>query len=99
MGPGPHAYLGVLGGGGRGGYVRHAYGQIRLCAGAHPQVALTLVRVLRMMRDVTAEQTGRAEAVAGLDRQLAAVLAGAERAGLPGTEREPVSKAAGRRQE
>ena len=80
-------------------YVAHAYGQIRLYAGAHPQVALTLVRVLRMLRDVTAEETGRTGALAELDRQLAAVLADAERAGLPATELEPLTKAAGRRQE
>lgn len=80
-------------------YVRHAYGQIRLYAGAHPQVAVTLVRVLRMLRDMTAEQTDRAGAVAELDRQIAAVLADAERAGLPDTELEPLRNAAGRRQE
>jgi len=81
-------------------YVRHAYGQIRLYAGAHPQVALTLVRVLRMLRDVTAEHAGDdAPAVAELDRQLAAVLDDARRAGLPDTELEPLMAAAGRRQE
>ena len=81
-------------------YVRHAYGQIRLYAGAHPQVALTLVRVLRMLRDVTAEHTGPdAPAVGELDRQLAAVIDDARRAGLPDTELEPLTAAAGRRQE
>jgi uncharacterized membrane protein len=79
-------------------YVRHAYGQIRLYAGAHPQVALTLVRVLRMLRDVTAEEAGRAAAVDELDRQLAAVLAEARRAGLADTEAEPLTAAAERRQ-
>ncbi len=74
-------------------------GRSGLYAGVHPQVALTLVRVLRMLRDVTAEQTGRAEAVAELDRQLTAVLADAKRAGLPDTELEPLTEAAGRRQE
>jgi len=80
-------------------YVRHAYGQIRLYAGAHPQVALTLVRVLRMLRDVAAEDGGRAAAVEELDRQLRSVLADAERAGLPATEIEPLAKAAEHRQE
>jgi uncharacterized membrane protein len=80
-------------------YVRHAYGQIRLYAGAHPQVALTLVRVLRMLRDVTEEAAGRASAVAELDRQLAAVLDDTKRAGLPDTELEPLTDAAARRQE
>jgi uncharacterized membrane protein len=80
-------------------YVRHAYGQIRLYAGAHPQVALTLVRVLRMLRDVAAEHAGRAAAVRELDRQLAAVIGDAKRAGLPDSELEPLTEAAGRRQE
>ncbi len=80
-------------------YVRHAYGQIRLYAGSHPQVALTLVRALRMLRDVAADDTGRASAVAELDRQLAAVLDDAKRAGLPDAELEPLMAAAGRRQE
>jgi uncharacterized membrane protein len=80
-------------------YVRHAYGQIRLYSGAHPQVALTLVRVLRMLRDIAAEDEGRASAVAELDRQLAAVLDAAKRAALPDAEIEPLAAAAGRRQE
>jgi uncharacterized membrane protein len=80
-------------------YVRHAYGQIRLYAGAHPQVAMTLVRVLRMLRDVTGEDGGRAAAVEELDRQLRGVLADAERAGLPATEIDPLAKAAEHRQE
>jgi uncharacterized membrane protein len=81
-------------------YVRHAYGQIRIYAGAHPQVALTLVRVLRMLRDVaSAHDADRAAAVKELDRQLAAVLEDAKRAGLPDTELEPLAAALGRRQE
>jgi uncharacterized membrane protein len=81
-------------------YVRHAYGQIRLYAGAHPQVALTLIRVLRMLRDVaSAPDADRAAAVAELDRQLAAVLDDAKRAGLPDSELTPLTAAAGQRQE
>ncbi|MEU4243615.1 DUF2254 domain-containing protein [Actinoplanes sp. NPDC026619] len=80
-------------------YVRHAYGQIRLYAGAHPQVALTLVRTLRMLRDVTAELADREAAVAELDRQLAATIDDARRAGLPDAELAPLTGAAGRRQE
>jgi hypothetical protein len=79
--------------------VRHAYGQIRLYAGAHPQVALTLVRVLRMLRDVAAEDADRSAAVDELDRQLAATINDARRAGLPEAELEPLKAAAGRRQE
>jgi uncharacterized membrane protein len=81
-------------------YVRHAYGQIRLYAGAHPQVALTLVRVLRMLRDVSTEHgTDRAATTEELDRQLAAVLDDARRAGLSDAELEPLSAAAGTQQE
>jgi uncharacterized membrane protein len=81
-------------------YVRHAYGQIRLYAGSHPQVALTLVRVLRMLRDVAAgHRTDRTAAVAEIDRQLAAVLDDVKRSGLPDSELEPLIDAAGRRQE
>jgi uncharacterized membrane protein len=81
-------------------YVRHAYGQIRLYAGAHPQVAMTLIRVLRMLRDVASELAAdRAAAIAEIDRQLAAVLADAERAGLPDSELAPLSAVAGQQQE
>jgi uncharacterized membrane protein len=80
-------------------YVRHAYGQIRLYAGAHPQVALTLVRVLRMLRDVAVEAPDRSAAVDELDRQLAATIDDAKRAGLAETELEPLTAAAARRQE
>jgi uncharacterized membrane protein len=81
-------------------YVRHGYGQIRLYAGAHPQVALTLVRVLRMLRDVVAEhEVDRAETVRELDSQLGAVLADAARAGLPDSELAPLRAAAGQAQE
>jgi uncharacterized membrane protein len=81
-------------------YVTHAYGQIRLYAGSHPQVALTLVRVLRMLRDVAAEHgPERQPAVAELDRQLAAVIDDAERAGIADTELETLTAAAARQQE
>lgn len=80
-------------------YVRHAYGQIRLYAGVHPQVALTLVRVLRMLRDVAGEHGDRTAAAGELDRQLAAVIDDAGRAGLPASELESLTAAAGRRQE
>jgi uncharacterized membrane protein len=81
-------------------YVRHGYGQIRLYAGAHPQVALTLVRVLRMLHDVADDEgLHRGAAVTEIDRQLAAVLDDAKRAGLPDSELEPLAAAADRRQE
>jgi uncharacterized membrane protein len=80
-------------------YVRHAYGQVRLYAGPHPQVALTLVRVLRMLRDVAAGSGGREAAVTELDRQLEAVLADVRRSGLPDSEIEPLTAAAALRQE
>jgi uncharacterized membrane protein len=81
-------------------YVRHAYGQIRLYAGSHPQVALTLIRVLRMLRDVVADHDGdRTATIAELDRQLEAVIGDAKRAGLADTELTPLRDAARQRQE
>jgi uncharacterized membrane protein len=81
-------------------YVRHAYGQIRLFAGSHPQVALTLVRVLRMLRDVVADHRGdRTATIAELDRQLEAVIDDARRAGLADAELTSLRDAAQHRQE
>jgi uncharacterized membrane protein len=80
-------------------YVRHAYGQIRLYAGSHPQVALTLVRVLRMLRDALAGRIDRAAAVEEIDRQRDAVVDDARRAGLPDSELAPLREAARRPQE
>jgi uncharacterized membrane protein len=81
-------------------YVKHAYGQIRIYSGAHPQVALTLIRVLRMLRDVATELgPGRHPAVAELDAQLAAVVGDAERAGLADAELTTLTAAAAQRQE
>jgi uncharacterized membrane protein len=80
-------------------YVRHAYGQIRLYAGSHPQVVLTLIRVLRMLRDVITDRDGRTAAVAEIDHQLDAVIDDARRAGLSESEIAPVEEAAHRRQE
>ena len=81
-------------------YVRHAYGQLRLYAGGHPQVVMALVRVLRMLHDVVAqraqEQPGT---LAELERQLDAVLGDAERAGLTEAELAPVRAAASLGQE
>jgi uncharacterized membrane protein len=81
-------------------YVRHAYGQIRLYAGSHPQVALTLIRVLRMLRDVAADHhDDRTTTIAELDRQLEAVIDNAQRAGLADAELAPLRAAAQHRQE
>jgi uncharacterized membrane protein len=80
-------------------YVRHAYGQIRLYAGSHPQVALTLVRVLRMLRDTLADRDDRAATLTEIDRQLEAVIDDARRAGLPDSELAPLQQAARQRQE
>jgi uncharacterized membrane protein len=81
-------------------YVRHAYGQIRLYAGSHPQVALTLIRVLRMLRDVAADHhMDRTVTIVELDRQLEAVIDNVERAGLADAELAPLRVAAQQRQE
>jgi uncharacterized membrane protein len=81
-------------------YVRHAYGQIRLYAGSHPQVALTLIRVLRMLRDVAADHhDDRTATIAELDRQLEEVIDDARRAGLADAELAKLRDAAQHRQE
>jgi uncharacterized membrane protein len=80
-------------------YVRHAYGQIRLYAGSHPQVALTLIRVLRMLRDALGGRDDREAVLAEIDRQVEAVIDDARRAGLPDSELAPLREAARQRQE
>jgi uncharacterized membrane protein len=78
------------------GYVRHGYRQIRLYAVPHPQVALAVVRSLRMLRAVAAE---RGAALAGtvreLDEEIAATVAGAIEAGADGPVRRALETAAG----
>jgi uncharacterized membrane protein len=75
-------------------YVRHAYGQIRLYSGSHPQVALTLVRVLRMLRDTLDDRADRTATLEEIDRQRDAVIDDAVRAGLPDSELAPLREAA-----
>jgi len=78
-------------------YVRHAYGQIRLYAGGHPQVALALVRSLRMLRNAVAERDAdRTTTIDELDRQIEAVLDDAKRAGLADAELAPLHATASR---
>jgi hypothetical protein len=63
-------------------------------------VALTLIRVLRMLRDVAGEHPGdRTATIAELDRQLEAVIDDARRAGLADAELAPLRDAARHRQE
>jgi len=63
-------------------------------------VALTLIRVLRMLRDVVTDHDGdRTATIAELDRQLEAVIDDAKRAGLADTELTPLRDAARQRQE
>jgi hypothetical protein len=62
-------------------YVRHAFGQLRVYATHHPQVAIAIVRSLRMLREAEI-QSNRKDALREIDRQLALTLKGCERAGL-----------------
>jgi len=80
-------------------YVRHAYGQIRLYSGSHPQVALTLVRVLRMLRDALDDRADRVATLEEIDRQRDAVIDDARRSGLPDSELTPLREAARQAQE
>lgn len=59
-------------------YVTHAFAQLRVYAAPHPQVALALVRALRMLRSASRHP----DASRALDRQLELVLAGCEQASM-----------------
>jgi uncharacterized membrane protein len=70
------------------GYVRHAYGQVRLYAAGHPHVVLALIRSMRMLRAVAVE-AGRDGTVTALDTEIDATLTGAEAAGLTESDLRP----------
>ncbi len=74
-------------------YVRHAFEQLRIYAAPHPQVAIALVRTLRMLWEAV-EDADRPEARRELERQLALTLQGCERAGLLPDDLEMVREAA-----
>jgi uncharacterized membrane protein len=59
-------------------YVTHAFGQLRVYAAPHPQVATALVRSLRMLQDASTQPL----ATEALARQLALTLEQCERANL-----------------
>jgi uncharacterized membrane protein len=79
-------------------YVRHAFGQLRVYAAPHPQVAVALVRSLRMLREAVV-QAERPHLVPELDRQLSLTLEGCARAGLLEEDVELVRRAATRVQD
>ncbi|MCY1021278.1 DUF2254 domain-containing protein [Pyxidicoccus sp. MSG2] len=78
-------------------YVRHAFDQFRLYAAPHPQVAVALVRTLRMLWEAV-EGLDRPEARTELERQLALTLQGCEHASLLPADLETVREAAARAQ-
>jgi uncharacterized membrane protein len=59
-------------------YVTHAFSQLRHYGASHPQVALAIVRSLRMLRQASTQ----AAASQALDHQLELTLRACERAGL-----------------
>jgi uncharacterized membrane protein len=78
-----------------GEYVTHAYGQIGRYAAPHPQVALALIRAVRMLRAVAESHDGdRSDAIAALDAQLESILKLATSAGLHDSELAPLRAAA-----
>ena len=80
-----------------GEYVTHAYGQIGRYAAPHPQVALALIRAVRMLRTAAESYDGdRTDAVAALDAQVESILELAASAGLLDSELAPLRAAAGR---
>jgi uncharacterized membrane protein len=74
-------------------YVRHTFEQLRIYAAPHPQVAIALVRSMRMLWEAL-EDVDRAEARREMERQLALTLQGCERAGLLSADLEAVREAA-----
>jgi len=78
-----------------GEYVTHAYGQIGRYAAPHPQVALALIRAMRMLRAVAESTDGdRVAAIAALDAQVESILEMATSAGLLDGELAPLRAAA-----
>ncbi len=79
-------------------YMRHAFEQLRLYAAPHPQVAIALVRSLRMLWEAV-EGLDREDARRELERQLALTLQGCERANLLPEDLEAVREAATHKQD
>jgi uncharacterized membrane protein len=66
-----------------GEYVAHAFDQLRLYAGPHPQVLMAIARTLRMLRGACLLTGDRTDVIAALDRQLALTVAGCSTEMLP----------------
>ena len=76
-------------------YVAHAFAQIRVYAAPHPQVALALIRAMRMLRAAASDYRGdRSDAIAELDKQINATIADADAAGLDESDMQPLRAAA-----
>ena len=76
-------------------YVHHAYGQVRLYVVPHPDVTLTLIRSIRMLRAAAESAAAdRSDAVAALDEEIAAILEAAAAAGTPDIDLDPLRAAA-----
>jgi uncharacterized membrane protein len=71
-------------------YVTHAFGQLRVYAAPHPQVATALVRALRMLREASTQALASQE----LDRQLEHTLQACERASVLPADLEMIRVAA-----
>jgi uncharacterized membrane protein len=64
-------------------YLQHAFDQLRLYAGAHPQVLVALARTLRMLRGACVLAGGRETIIQALDAQLVLTVAGCAAEILP----------------
>ncbi len=67
-------------------YVRHAFNQLRRYAIPHPEVAMAMLRAIRMLRTTCTATGGREDAIAELDAIGAATLTGAAGAGATDEE-------------
>ncbi len=79
-------------------YVRHAFDQLRRHAAPHPQVAVALVRSLRMLLE-TVEDAGLPEAHRELERELSLTLEAGEQSGMLREDFERMHDAAMRPQD
>lgn len=76
-------------------YIHHAYGQLRRYAAPHPQVALAMVRSLRMLRAVaSAQPRNLTDAIQAIDAEVAGVLDEAAASGLGELDLAPLREAA-----
>jgi uncharacterized membrane protein len=74
-------------------YIGHGFAQLRIYVAPHPQVAVTVIRTLKMLRDA-AISAGHADAARACTRELELTLEGCEKAGLLPADLEQIRRTA-----